>query len=177
MKRTNRKRKKGPTIRQLANGDFVLVRGVSPALVDQVQAMVKDPPIPTFIADDGSELLNPNDPTYQLEIVQAKSLRDRRSLHAIISFGMTLCNEEGEIIDPPHDGWEFKLKKLGVNWKVEIEKITGPIEDEDEMKQARREAYLLFVGVSAYDMDLIGEIAGGSEDAQEEAEDMFPGTT
>jgi hypothetical protein len=174
---TRGKVKKGPSLRQLANGDYVLVRGVSPALVDQVQAMVKDPDVPTFIAEDGSELLNPNDPSYQRELAEAASLRDRRSLHAIISFGMTLCDEEGELIDPPDDGWEFRLKKVGVNWKKEIELITGPIEDESEQIQARREAYLLFVAVSGYDMDLIGEIAGAPDDAQQAAEDMFPSQT
>lgn len=175
MKRT--RKNTGPDIRQLHNGDFVVVRGVSPALVDQVQALVKDPPIPTFITDDGSTMENPNDPSYHRALAEAKGLRDRRSLHAIISFGMTLCNEEGEIVDPPDDGWEFKLKKLGINWKVEIEKITGEIDDESELKQARREAYLLFVGVSGYDMDMIGELAGVPEDAQIQAENMFPSTT
>ena len=172
MKRTTRK-KKGPNIRQLYNGDWVLVRGVSPALVDQVQAMVKDPPVPTIIAEDGSELLNPNDPAYHAALKEATGLRDRRSLHAIISFGMTLCDEEGNIIDPPDDGWEFRLKKVGISWRIEIEKITGKIEDETELVQAKREAYLLFVAVSGLDMDLIAELAGAPEDAQSDAEDMF----
>jgi len=167
-------KKKGPKIEELNNGDFVLVRGVSPALIDQVQAMVKDPIIPTFIAEDGSELQNATDPTYQRELAEATSLRERRSLHAIISFGMQLCDEEGSTIDPPDDGWEFRLKKVGINWRAEIEKITGAIE-EDELAQARREAYLLFVGVSGLDMDLIGRIAGAPEDAQKKAEDMFRG--
>lgn len=176
-KRTNRKRSKGPNIEQLYNGDYVLVRGVSPALIDQVQASVEDPKIPTFIADDGSELENPNDPSYQRDLVKASAIRDRRALHAIISFGMTMCDEDGGPIDPPDDGWEFRLKKVGINWQEEIEKITGPIEEGDELIQARREAYLLFVGVSVLDMDLIGMIAGSSEDAQAEAESMFQGAT
>lgn len=176
MKRTTKK-KKGPNIHQLYNGDYVLVRGVSPALVDQVQAMVKDPDVPTFIADDGSELQNPNDPVYQRALKEASATRDRRALHAIISFGMTLCDEEGNIVDPPEDGWEFRLKKVGINWKLEIESITGEIEDGDEVLQARREAYLLLVGVSALDMDLIAHIAGAPEDAQKQAEDMFQRST
>lgn len=177
MKRTNRGKKKGPNIEQLYNGDYVLVRGVSPALVDQVQAMVVDPPIPTFIADDGSTLENPNDPSYHRALAEAKSLRDRRALHAIISFGMQLCNEEGELIDPPDDGWEFRLKKVGIRWQDEIEKITGKIEEGDEFTQARREAFLLFVAVSALDMDLISKIAGGTDEAQAQAEDMFPSSS
>ncbi len=173
MKKFTRSKNKGPSIRELYNGDLVLVRGVSPALVDQVQAMVKDPVVPTFMSDDGSELQNPNDPTYQRELAEASSTRDRRSLHAIISFGMTLCDEDGNVVNPPDDGWEFRLKKVGVNWRTEIENITGPIED-DELVQAKREAYLLLVGISAPDMDLISEIAGAPEDAQKKAEDMFP---
>lgn len=172
MKKATRKTK-GPNIHQLYNGDYVLVRGVSPALVDQVQAMVKDPVVPTFIADDGSELQNPNDPTYQRELSEATSTRERRALHAIISFGMTLCDKDGNPTDPPSDGWEFRLKKVGVNWQSEIELITGPIDDEQEIIQAKREAYLLLVGISAPDMELISEIAGAPEDAQKEAEDMF----
>ena len=177
MKRTTRKKKKGPNIEQLYNGDYVLIRGVSPALIDQVQAMVEDPPIPTFISDDGSTLENPNDPSYHRDLKKATALRDRRALHAIISFGMTMCDEEGGRIDPPDDGWEFRLKKVGVDWQKEIEKITGPIAEGDEFAQARREAYLLFVAVSVLDMDLIGTIAGGSEDAQAEAEKMFQSQT
>lgn len=172
MKRAS-KNKKGPRLHQLGNGDWVIVRGVSPALVDQVQAMVKDPPVPTFIADDGSTLQNPNDPEYQREIDDAASTRERRTLHAIISFGMTLCDEDGQVIDPPDDGWEFKLKKVGIRWQEEIEKITGPMDGDAEIAQARREAYLLLVGVSVLDMDLIAQIAGAPEDLQKEAEDMF----
>lgn len=173
MKRTTGKRKLD--IRQLHNGDYVIVRGVSPALVDQVQALVEDPQVPTFIADDGSELLNPTDPYYVKSMAEAEALRNRRSLHAIISFGMTLCDENGDIVDAPNDGWEFRLKKLGIRWKDEIEKITGEIEDEEEEKQARREAYLLFVGVSGYDMDIIEEIAGVPEGTRVQAENMFQG--
>ena len=72
-KRTNRK--KGPKIEKLYNGDFVLIRGVSPALIDQVQAMVEDPKIPIVIANDGSELENPSDPSYHRELEKATSLR------------------------------------------------------------------------------------------------------
>ena len=176
-KRTTGKMKRGPNIQQLFNGDYVVVRGVSPALVDQVQAMVEDPPIPTFISDDGSELENPNDPSYQRELTKISALRNRRALHAIISFGMTLVDENGDTVDAPNDGWEFKLKKVGIDWRVEIEKITGPIEEGEELDQARREAYLLFVAVSALDMDLIEEIAGAPEDAQAQAEGMFPSTS
>jgi hypothetical protein len=175
MKRTKRT-KKGPRIESLYNGDYVIVRGVSPALIDQVQALVKDPPIPVFTDDDGSVLENPNDPSYQRELKKVSSLRDRRALHAIISFGLTLCDENGELIDPPNDGWEFRLKKVGIDWRKEIEGITGTIEEGEELQQARREAYLLLVAVSALDMDLIGEIAGAPEDAQKQAEDMFPST-
>ena len=175
MARTTKKAK-GPQVHQLFNGDYVLVRGVSPALVDQVQAMIKDPVVPTFVAEDGSTLQNPNDPVYHRELSDAEAMRGRRSLHAIISFGMTLCDEEGDIIDAPDDGWEFRLKKVGINWKKEIEDITGPIED-DEMVQAKREAYLLFVGVSAPDMELVTRIAGAPEDAQKQAEEMFPSSS
>ena len=176
MKRVSKK-EKGPQLHQLSHGEWVMVRGVSPALVDQVLAMVKDPPIPTFIAEDGSTLQNPNDPEYQRELVEAATQRDRRSLHAVISFGMTLCDENGETVDPPDNGWEFKLKKVGIRWQEEIEKITGKIEDEEEMAQAKREAYLLLVGVSAFDMDLIAQIAGASEDSQKQAEEMFRDST
>ena len=166
------KRREGPRIEQLYNGDYVLVRGVSPALVDQVQAMVKDPVVPTFVAEDGSTLQNPNDPTYHRELAEAEATRNRRSLHAIISFGLTLCDKDGNIADPPDDGWEFRLKRVGVDWQKEIEAITGKIDD-DYIDQARREAYLLLVAISSSDMGMIGEIAGAPGDAQQEAEDMF----
>lgn len=160
-------------IRELYNGDHVLTRGVSPALVDRIQSTVPDPEPPVVILEDGENYPNPSDPKYQKDLIKADQKRDRLALYGLISFGMQLCDKDGNPADPPNDGWEFRLKRLGINWREEIEEITGPLEDEEEISQARKEAYLLLVSVSGADLPMIMELAGLSQEAVKQAEDMF----
>ena len=164
-------------VKQLFNGQWVRVSGVSPALVDQVQASVEDPPVPIVTLDDGSMVENPTDPAYLRELTKAEDLRQRRALHAIVLFGIELADEEGNPVDPPEDGWDKKLRRVGVDWKKEMLKIMGREEffDQEDEDQARREAYTLLVAWSGHknDLELVMSLAGQGAFAQQKAEDMF----
>jgi len=169
MKRAIKKR---PKIKELSNGDYVLVRGVSPILIEQVMASVQDPPVPTTKLSDGEDYPNPNDPEYMRQMAITQSTRERRSLHSIVFFGMTLCDEEGVAIEPPDNGWEFRLRMAGVDWKKEIEGVAGKL-DEDELKFAKSSAYLMFIAISADDMPEVMKLAGVDEEEQRKAAATF----
>lgn len=159
------------------NGQRVRVSGVSPALVDQVQAAVKDPDVPMAVLDDGSEVENPTHPAYIRALEEAEATRQRRSLHAIILFGLTLIDEDGEDMDPPEDGWERKLRRVGLDWRKEILELMGAEEffDDEDEALARRDAYLLFIAFSGHpdDVKMVRELAGADQLAQQQAEAGF----
>lgn len=179
MKKTTKKTKE-PRIWQLGNGDFVKVRDVSPLMLDQVMAAVEDPPVPVAKVDVGEgkteDFQNPNDPEYLRDLAKAEADRQRRSVHAVIVHGMTLVDEEGNPIDPPdpsEDPWEFRLKFNGVNWRKEIEKISGELESEEEVKFARMIAYIMFAAMNTDDMGRAMTLAGASEEDQRKAAAQF----
>lgn len=169
--------KKQNRVQQLYNGDWVKLSGVSPALVDRVQAVITDPPVPIVIADDGSELENPTDPAYLREVQRLADLRQRRAMHAIVLFGLELVDEEGEPVEPPDNGWENKLSRIGVDWRAEMLEMMGRDEfiDKEDEEQAKKDAYLLLVAWSGYksDVDMVMSLAGADQLAQQQAEATF----
>lgn len=176
MKRTAKS--KNSRLKQLYNGDWVIVSGVSPALVDQVQAAVKDPEVPIVITEEGDSLENPTDPAYLRELERVADVRQRRALHAIVLFGLELVDEEGTPIDPPDNGvWERKLTRVGVDWEEEMLSLMGREEfmDDDDKEQARKEAYVLLVAWSGHksDVDMVMSLAGANQLAQQQAESTF----
>jgi len=165
-------------IRQLYNGDFVRVRGVSPALIDKVQASVKEPKVPIVLLESGEEGPNYQDPQYQLELTEAENLRQVRALHAVILFGLELVDEDGNPISPPVDRmWEKRLKRMGVDWRKEMLELQGidEFEDEEDEEIARADAYMLFTAFSGNEADLklVREISGADAVAQATAEAQF----
>lgn len=176
MKRTSKN--SNNRIKELFNGHLVKVSGVSPALIDQVQASVKDPAIPIFKdPDTGDEYENPTDPAYVREVQNINELRQRRALQAIIMFGLELVDEEGNPVEPPDDGWERKLKRVGLDWEKEMLTMLNQEEwaDEEDRLLARKDAYVLFIAFSGHqdDVNMVMSLAGANQLAQQQAEEMF----
>lgn len=176
MKQTKKNKSK---IVELSTGEYLLVKSISPFLIDQIRASVQDPPVPMARVEVGEnefeDYPNPNDPEYLRALADANSERERRSNYALVVHGTILCDEEGNPTDPPDDGWEFRLKMSGISWRSEIEKITGPLEDEDELKFARMTAYILFVGMTISDTPKVFEAMGVGEELQQQAAATFRG--
>lgn len=164
--------KSGPRLEELYNGDYVLVKGVSPFLADSIQGSIPDPDPPLVKLDDGSNYPNTTDPKYLRELETVAALRNVRMLQGVMYFGVRLCDEDGNPIDAPDDGWESKLRFVGVDWKKEFEKVTGPLEGED-LKMARNTAYLYYIAVTGPDMDMILGLLGVNQEAAEQAAAMF----
>lgn len=167
-------------IRQLFNGDYVKVRGVSPALIDRVQATVEDPKAPIILLDSGEEMVNYQDPEYQSKLQEAEDKRQIRAMHAVILFGMQLVDEAGEPIDPPADRrWERQLSRMGIDWRKEMLDMQGieEFEDEEDEADARADAYMLYTAFSghAHDLSIVREISGADAMAQQSAEAQFQG--
>lgn len=164
---------------ELSSGDYLSVRSISPFLIDQIRASVEDPPVPMAKVDMGEGVVedypNPNDPEYLRQLADANAERERRSNYALVVHGAVLCDEQGDPVDPPENGWEFRLKMSGINWRKEIEKITGPLEDEEEVKFAKMTAYVLFVGMTIEDTPKIFSAMGVSEEMQQQAAATFRG--
>jgi len=169
----------GPRIRQLYNGDYVRVRGVSPALIDSIQGRVPDPKAPVILLDTGEEMVNYNDPVYQAALAEAEERRNVMALHTVIMFGLELVDENGEPIEAPADKkWERSLKRAGVDWrKVMLDFMNEEeFDDEEDEKFARHDAYMLLTAFSgtAQDLAIVREISGADAAAQAAAEAQFP---
>lgn len=167
-------------VKRLFNGDYVLVHGVSPALIDRVQAGIKEPKAPVQLMDTGEELINYNDPEYQEALRAVEAQRNVAALNAIILFGLQLVDADGTPIDAPEDKrWERNLKKMGINWREEMLKMrqVEEFEDEEDELDARNDAYMLLIAFSGHaaDLELIQTISGADAAQQAVAEAQFQG--
>jgi hypothetical protein len=167
-------------VKRLFNGDYVKVRGVSPALIDRVQANIKEPKAPIVLMSSGEELPNYQDPEYQEKLREVEEKRSVAALNAVILFGLELCDEEGNPIEPVTDRrWEKSLKRMGIDWEREMLDMQGvdEWEDDEDREWAKADAYMLFTAFSGHksDLDLIRSISGADIAAQAAAEAQFPG--
>lgn len=161
-------------LHQLSSGYYILLRGVSPFLMDQVQAKIKEPPVPIVILDDGSEYPNPNDPTYLNEVDKSNNERGTKAFQAIIYFGMQLCDEEGNPVDPPDNGWEDGLRMLDVDWKSEAEELFGELDTERRVNKAKEMAFLRYIALTIPDIQIINQMVGMNEQEMVQlAQDTF----
>lgn len=165
-------------VKKLFNGDYVRVHGVSPALIDRVQASIEDPKAPVQLMDTGEELVNYNDPEYQEALRAVESKRSVAALNAIILFGLEIVDEDGNRKNAPDDKrWERNLRKMGIDWKKEMLELQGieEFEDEEALIDARNDAYLLLIAFSGHtdDLELIQSISGADAAQQAVAEAQF----
>lgn len=163
----------GPEIRELYNGDFVLVQGVSPFIAETIQGSIPDPEVPIVILEDGSEYPNANDPAYHKAVEEAEKMRSIRAIQGVMYFGLTLVNEEGEPINAPDNGWETRLKFVGVDWRAEFERVIGAELVEEDLDAARNVAYLYYIAVTGPDMDMVYGLLGVDREEAKRAQAMF----
>ena len=167
-------------VRKLFNGDYVKVRGISPALIDRIQAQIAEPKAPVVLAASGEEIVNYNDPVYQEELKEVENKRSVAALNAIILFGLELVDADGNPVEAPADRkWERSLKRMGVDWREYMYDVmhVDEFEDEEDEAQARHDAYMLLTAFSGHqdDLDLVRSISGADAAAQAVAERQFQG--
>jgi hypothetical protein len=92
----------------LSSGVRAVIKPVPTYLVDQMQAAIKEPVVPTqYIEKLDRHEENPWDADYQREVAEANAARGRMAMEAMIMFGFELVDE---LPDP--DTWLPKLKWL-----------------------------------------------------------------
>jgi len=139
----------------LSTGYRARIVPVAPTLLQQVSAQFKEPPVPTWHnPDKGRDEPNPNDPDYLRTVQEVNEQRGLAVMDALILFGV-------ELVDPiPEDGWENKLRYLGIE-----------VDTNDPL--ARELAFKKYVAVGNADLMEITRRAGITEEAVQEAAQMF----
>jgi len=145
----------------LLTGAKATLHPVSPALIQDVQVSIENPPIPTFYNEEKErDEENPMDPTYLAALERAETERTQAVMDAQIMMGVEL--EPGTEIPPE---W---VKRLKILWKRRgLEFDEG---DPDEVEFAFKK-----YGVSNAHLILLGKLSGISEEDIERFRDLFRG--
>lgn len=146
-----------PMVVTLLHGAKATLHPVPPALITDVSARIKDPPVPkVYIKDKDRYEENPNHPTYIAALERAELERTQAQTDAIIMFGVEL--EEGFEIP---DRWVKKLKVLGFEFD----------EDEPEELEFAFKKY----GVTNAILIRVSALTGVTEEGLAAADQFFRG--
>ena len=140
-----------------STGVMVILKPISPSLVTEAQARIKDPlPPVVYIKDIDREEPNENDPAYLATLQENNIKRGQVAMDAMIMFGVELVDEI------PNDNWEQKLKFMGFEF--------------NETDKFEREFYYKkYIAISTKEIIKIGQLTGVTEEAVNEAAGSFPG--
>ena len=141
----------------LLTGAKATLHPVSPALIQDVQVSIQNPPVPVFHNEEkGRDEENPSDPAYLAALERAEMERTQAVMDAQIMMGVELV--PGYQIPP---GWAKRLKRLGLEFDEK---------DPDEVEFTFKK-----YGVSNSHLILLGKLSGISEEDIERFRDLFRG--
>lgn len=154
---------------KLSTGILARVLPVSPNLVDEAMASVEDPPIPVVKKEDGTEYENPDHPAYERALAKANKQREQAAMDALVMFGVTLVDADGNEIGAPEDNeWVEKLQFLARRGRLDLAGIDFTNElDRDFM-------YKRHVAIAAMDIMAITKRSGLREEDVQRALNSFP---
>lgn len=155
----------------LSTGTLALVVPISASLADEARRSVPSPEPPMVdLASKGRVEPNYNDPNYLAELQEVESKRGNAVIEAAIMFGVTLCDEDGNKVDVPDDGWKNKLRYLEKRGVLDLSEFDLDDEFDEEF------LYKKFVAVATPDLELILSTAGVSEEDIQLAGESFQGS-
>jgi hypothetical protein len=134
----------------LSTGVRVRLKPVSSSLVEDLKAVITDPPVPVFFNPDKErEEENPSDPAYLAKLDQNNIKRAEAVLSALIEFGV-------ELLDglPEDDKWLRKLERLQKRHGLDLSGFD--LADEYD----REFLYKRYVVVAGADLATIGTLHG-----------------
>lgn len=137
-------------IRVLSTGYRIKMNAVSASLIDEVQAKVKDPKIPTFFNEEkGREEENPSDPEYLDALKESERKRMNAVLDTLVLFGVDLIDGI-----PEDNTWTNKLKFMERRCQLDLSEfdLDDPFDKEFVFKK--------YIAVGANDLIEIGKKAG-----------------
>lgn len=162
----------------LESGARVKVKPVPAFLLEKVQSRIPYPRIPLWVDENGAEWENPGDPDYVAQRQAVEAQRISVAMMAAIVYGVELIDENGDTLSPPDDGWEKKLRFLGIDWRQPLDGTKLNPSDEGDMEFAKTASYLLYWLMTPTDIaKLMEEITAAGGAATKVAEDSFQGNT
>ena len=139
----------------LLTGARATLHPVSPALIQDVQVSIQNPPVPVFHNEEkGRDEENPMDPAYLAALERAEVERTQAVMDAQIMMGVELA--PGFVVPP---NWVKRLKRLGLEFDEK---------DPDEVEFTFKK-----YGVSNAHLILLGKLSGISEEDIERFRDLF----
>lgn len=155
---------------QLSTGYWVIVKPISVSVIADVQAGIKDPPVPEWYNEEkGRAELNPNDPAYQQALRETDALRNIAVTDAMILFGLELVDENGNAAARlPLSEWLPKLQFLQKRGTLDLSSYDTENElDLDFM-------FKKYVVVGAPDLITVMGATGLTEEEIARARQSFP---
>lgn len=141
----------------LITGARATLHPVSPALIQDVQVSIQNPPVPMFFNEEkGRDEENPMDPAYLAALERAEAERTQAVMDAQIMMGVELVPG----FEVP-ENWVKRLKRLGLEFDEG---------DPDEVEFTFKK-----YGVSNSHLILLGKLSGISEEDIERFRDLFRG--
>jgi hypothetical protein len=147
----------------LSTGVKARIRAVASSLIDDMVSRIEIPEPPTWVNPEKErEEPNPDDPKYLKELRNAWKAQGEASLDAMVLFGV-------ELVDgvPSIDEWLPKLKFLEKRKRLDLSDYD--LTDDLELEFV----YKRFVAISSVDYNLITRLSGVTQEAVEEAEEVF----
>lgn len=161
----------GTPIKLSTGRGYAIFRPISTILITDAQATVKDPPVPTFFNEEkGREEENPNHPDYINAVNEAMVKRFFRVIDAVVLFGMTLCDEDGNESGLPEDSsWLKQLKFLEKRGSVDLSEFD--LDDDFDLEFL----FKRYIAVGNTELTLLTSLSGVTEEEITRAEESFPG--
>ena len=149
----------------LSTGYVVRLKPVAAVLIQEAQAKIKEPVVPTQKLDDGRTTENPQHPDYIQAQRMAYLARAQAGIDTMVLFGVEL--PEGL---PEDEGWLKKLRFMEKRGLLDLSEydLDEPLEREFIFKK--------FIAMGNDDWELLGEISGIDAEAVARAKASFPGT-
>jgi len=154
----------------LSTNHWAWLRPVSASIISEAQTSISSPPVPKWFNEDKDrEEENPNDPAYQLALLNAEAERNNVGIESMIMFGVDLCDSEGTLLEAPPEGeWLGKLKYMERKKMLDLSEYN--LDDDFDVMFL----YKKYIAVSAMDIPLISAASGVSEEDISDALASFP---
>jgi len=133
---------------ELSTGVRARIVPVASSLIDEINSMIPDPPVPVQVIDE-REHANPLHPEYRQAMAEASSKRTTAVLDAFVMFGIDLVDGV-----PEDDEWVKKIKFMEKRGAIDLScyNLKDPMD--------REFVYKRFIAVSSKDTRLIGVASG-----------------
>lgn len=159
-----KKSKSEDEIITLSTGDLARIHPVTSALIEEAISLVPIPQPPMWYnADKDREEPNPSDPTYLMQLEEARRKQGVATIDTIVMLGV-------ELVDglPEDETWIKQLKLLEKRGRVNLKDFD--LEDEFD----REFCYKRYIAVSNADIVKVTSRSGLSEEGVEQASQKFP---